>query len=264
MTGYQELIECGNGPTVDMAMKCEAVFNSHEKALVSISGGADSDVMLDLCERVRKVTDCQVDYVFFDTGLEYRATKAHLDYLDERYGISIRRQRSVKTIPVCTREYGQPFVSKMVSHHMGILQTHGFQWEDAALPVLRGMYPTCPESTLKWWCNSYQTMHNAYNSYCIGRNRWLKEFVMENPPWFRISAKCCTYAKKRTKSELLRDGDWTVELVGVRKSEGGVRSLDNRCFIPGGGVSRRRRLSPAVLDGPRRHERVLRAVRDIA
>lgn len=36
---YQELLQCGNGAIVDSAMKCESVFHSHNKALVSISGG---------------------------------------------------------------------------------------------------------------------------------------------------------------------------------------------------------------------------------
>ena len=44
----------------------------YKKALCSISGGSDSDIVLDI------VTKCDnnkiVDYVFFDTGLEYQAT----------------------------------------------------------------------------------------------------------------------------------------------------------------------------------------------
>ena len=236
MDGYRELIECGHGPIVDAAMKCEAVFSTHERALVSISGGADSDVMLDLCERVRQEVGIQVDYVWFDTGMEYRATREHLQYLEQRYGIDIMRQRSVKTIPVCAREHGQPFVSKMVSHHLEILQYHGFGWDDKTVGTLHMMYPRIPLSTIRWWCDDYATMHNAYNAYCISRNKYLKQFVMQNPPWFRISADCCKYAKKRTKHELLADGDWDVELVGIRQTEGGVRSLHGRCFIEGGGL----------------------------
>ena len=234
MDPYRELLETGNLAIADMAMKCESVLSGHDKALVSISGGADSDVMLDLCERVRTVTDCHVDYVFYDTGLEYRATKEHIGFLEDNYGVSIRRQRAVKTIPVCAREYGQPFVSKMVAHHMGTLQRHDFGWDDATLPILKLRYPSAPESSLKWWCNSYQKTHGAYNSYCVNYNRWLGEFIIDNPPWFKVSSKCCTYAKKRTKEALLREGDWTVELVGVRRAEGGVRSLSSTCFIRGG------------------------------
>lgn len=261
MDGFQELLECGNGAIADAAMKCEAVFAQHEKALVSISGGADSDIMLDICERVRPKARCDVDYVFFDTGLEYRATRDHIGFLEDRYGIEIHRQRSEKSIPLCAKTYGQPFMSKMVSQQMGTLQAHDFQWDDATLTTLRIKYPDAPVSALRWWTNDYMKKHGAYNSYCVGRNKWLREFIIENPPDFRISNKCCTYAKKKTKANLLRDGDWDVELVGVRRAEGGVRSLGNRCFIPGGGISRRRCVQAPLLDGQRRRSRLQGDVR---
>lgn len=38
---------------LDAYMKCQSVLQSHKHALVSISGGADSDVMLDLVEMAR-------------------------------------------------------------------------------------------------------------------------------------------------------------------------------------------------------------------
>ena len=47
----------------------------YDKIVCSISGGADSDVMLDICWRCDK--DNKIDYVWFDTGLEYQATKDH-------------------------------------------------------------------------------------------------------------------------------------------------------------------------------------------
>jgi 3'-phosphoadenosine 5'-phosphosulfate sulfotransferase (PAPS reductase)/FAD synthetase len=217
-------------------MKCEAVFSTHKKAYASVSGGADSDVMVDLLERVRNVTDCDIDYVWFDTGMEYRATREHLDWLEARYGIEIGRVRSAKTIPVCCREFGQPFMSKMVSQHMGKLQQSGFKWEDGTLEELSERYPDVPTSTLKWWCDMYRTESGAYSPYCIGRNRWLKEFVIENPPTFPISADCCKWAKKETKHRLLSEGKWDVELAGVRKAEGGVRSTHDRCFMQRSGA----------------------------
>ena len=78
---YKELIQCGDGAIVDAAMKCESVFLHHDKALVSLSGGADSDIILDLCQRVRKEQSIEIEYAFFDTGIEYAATKEQLDYL---------------------------------------------------------------------------------------------------------------------------------------------------------------------------------------
>ena len=49
---------------------------THENVACSISGGADSDIMLDIVNRLD--TEKKVHYVFFDTGIEMRATLKHL------------------------------------------------------------------------------------------------------------------------------------------------------------------------------------------
>ena len=54
--------------------------------LCSISGGSDSDDMLDIVYRCDKSN--KVKYVWFDTGLEYSATKEHLEYLENKYDIT--------------------------------------------------------------------------------------------------------------------------------------------------------------------------------
>lgn len=159
------MIECGNLAIADAAMKCEAVFASHERAHVGISGGADSDVMIDLCERVRQVQPMDITYDFSDTGIEYAATKEHLDYLEDRYGVKIDRTRATKSIPLCCHSYGQPFVSKMVAHHLHILQRHGFEWDDMPLALLKAKYPDAPVSTLRWWSNDYVGKTGIMTSY---------------------------------------------------------------------------------------------------
>ena len=60
----------------------------YQKIVCSISGGSDSDVMLDIVWRCDK--DNKVTYVWFDTGLEYQATKDHLKYLENKYNIEIK------------------------------------------------------------------------------------------------------------------------------------------------------------------------------
>lgn len=233
MDKYKELIECGNGAIVDMAMKCEAVFSIHKKALVSVSGGADSDVMLDLCERVRTICPIDITYVFFDTGIEYAATKRHIDYLERRYGTTIKRCRAEKTIPVCCKEYGRPFLNKFISECMSRLQKHGFRWEDKPLDVLLNKYPRC-KSALKWWCNGY-TRTDEPGYYDIGSRQYLKDFIISHPPTFKISNKCCTYAKKNVAKKLLKSGEYDLNVIGLRKDEGGVRAKmkDARCFRAG-------------------------------
>ena len=59
----------------------------YKNIVCTISGGSDSDVMLDIVWRCDK--DNKVEYVWFDTGIEYQATKEHLKYLEEKYNIKI-------------------------------------------------------------------------------------------------------------------------------------------------------------------------------
>ena len=56
-------------------------FEDNGKILCSVSGGSDSDIMVDLFCKFNKD---KVTFVFFDTGLEYKATKEHLKYLEDK------------------------------------------------------------------------------------------------------------------------------------------------------------------------------------
>lgn len=194
------------------------VLEPFKHIMVSISGGADSDVVMDMV--MRSVgSGSEVRFVYFDTGLEYQATKDHLDYLEDRYSVKIERMIPDKTIPVACREHGQPFLSKHVSEMIDRLQRHGFQWQDECYETLVGMYPGCM-SALRWWCN----MYNPTSKFNISRNRWLKEFLLMNPPAFRISNKCCHYAKKKVARDFKRDNGIDLSVTGMRKVEGGVRA----------------------------------------
>jgi len=224
-----KVIESGNATILDAYMKCQQVFSQHEHALVSISGGADSDCMLDLCEHVRRIEPIKVTYAWFNTGLEYEATKRHLGYLEERYGVTIERVRPLKSIPTCARDHGQPFLNKYVSERMERLQRHGFQWEDEPLDVLLERYPRC-KSSLRWWTNDYTRVPGVPGQFDIGYKRWLKEFIIANPPQFNVSNKCCDYTKKKVAYDYIAKIGCDVDLIGVRKAEGGIRASKKECF----------------------------------
>jgi predicted phosphoadenosine phosphosulfate sulfurtransferase len=65
---------------VDSFAKADSVINNpnYKSILCSVSGGSDSDIMIDLIYRIDR--NKKVKYVWFDTGLEYQATKDHLIY----------------------------------------------------------------------------------------------------------------------------------------------------------------------------------------
>lgn len=214
--------ECENPTIIESFRKANKIINNpkYKNIICSISGGADSDVMLDLCYRVD--ISKKIDYVFFDTGLEYKATRDHLDYLENKYGIEISRQRPTKPIPYTTKHYGQPFLSKNVSEYIKRLQKHGFKWEDEPFDVLYKKYPKC-KVALKWWCNAWG-IDGRKSQFDISYNKYLKEFMIQNPPNFNISNICCKYAKKDVVSRYIKEHDCDLSIFGVRKAEGGARA----------------------------------------
>ncbi len=223
----EELLQmCPKNKTiVDNLIIAWSKINSskYKKICCSISGGSDSDIMLDLVWRCDK--NNKVSYVWFDTGLEYQATKDHLKYLEEKYGIQIVRYKAIKPIPVTCKEYGQPFLNKTVSKYIYNLQRHNFKWEDKTFEELKNEYFGI-DSYLKWWCNC-----NSFKSFNVNYNKYLKQFLIENPPCFKISSKCCEYAKKNMSKKLIKERNYNLMVTGVRKSEGGIRSASYKnCF----------------------------------
>lgn len=83
----------------------------HEDILCSISGGYDSDIMLDMIERFGG--HGKTTHIFQNTGLEYEATKRHLKEIEERYGIKITELKPKMAIPVCVKKFGVPFLGKV-------------------------------------------------------------------------------------------------------------------------------------------------------
>ena len=196
----------------------------YHSPVCSVSGGADSDIMLDICTKCDK--DKKISYVWFDTGLEYQATKDHLKFLEEKYNITIEHCKAAKPIPTTCKTYGQPFLSKHVSDMMERLQRHNFQWEDESFEALSQKYPKCL-GALKWWCCAW----GEGSHFNITQNKYLKEFILSNPPTFKISKKCCQYAKKDVIHKYITSNNHDLNIYGVRKAEGGIRSVAYKnCF----------------------------------
>ena len=214
-----------NGRIQDAFIKCRNILAGHTKVMVSLSGGADSDMMMDIIEKC-KWPHNEIFYVFFDTGIEFEATKRHLKYLEEHYGITIEKTKPKKTIPKSCLEDGQPFLTKAVSENISRLQRHNFQWEDGTYEELSKKYPKCL-SALKWWCNDW----GDGSSFNIERRSWLKEFMLENPPDFKIGQKCCQYAKKEIAKKWKKEHYVDLSCIGIRKAEGGNRAtIYKNCF----------------------------------
>ena len=216
---------------IETIYKAHANLDRHLKCAISVSGGSDSDIVMDLIELV-KPDSCERVYVFFDTGLEYAATKRHLDELEQKYGVSIIHRKPRKTIPVVCREYGVPFICKDVSDVMNRLQRHSFDWLDQPQNATEEKYGRC-KSALDWYFSRRPLSNGGKSRHDINRFKLLREFIMVNAPGFAISDKCCDYAKKQTAEDFNKEYRPDLVINGMRQAEGGRRAGSlQTCFSP--------------------------------
>ncbi|MBR1737035.1 MAG: phosphoadenosine phosphosulfate reductase family protein [Firmicutes bacterium] len=213
-------------------------LNEHPKAICSYSGGADSDIMIDLIERTRKTFELPpVKYVFFDTGLEMKATRQHVTYTAEKYGVEIERAKPKINIVTAARTHGIPFVSKIMSEGLSEWQKKGVplsiadeyeQAEDKEVNrrELKERYPKC-ESLINFLCCCNSKGEPRPNiQLVINSSKYMRDFIGEFPPDFKISAKCCDYCKKQVAHRVQKD--YEMVITGERRDEGGMRSVPRK------------------------------------
>lgn len=213
-------------------------LRDHNNAICSYSGGSDSDIMLDLIERTRKAFNLPpVKYVFFNTGLEMKATKDHVKKTAEKYNIEITEVRPKINIVQATRTYGVPFVSKIMSAGLSEWQKKGIplsianeyeQADDKAAKrqELRERYPKC-ESVINFLCCCNAAGEPRPNiQLVINSSKYMRDFIGEYPPDFKISAKCCDYCKKQIAHKVQKD--YEMIITGERRDEGGMRSVPRK------------------------------------
>ena len=213
-------------------------LKEHPNAICSYSGGADSDIMIDIIERTRDMFGLPpVRYVFFNTGLEMKATKEHVKETEKKYGVEIEKIRPEINIVQASRKYGIPFVSKIMSGGLSDWQRKGIplsiareydQAEDKAAKrkELRERYPKC-ESLINFLCCCNSAGEPRPNiQLVINSSKYMRDFIDEYPPDFKISAKCCDYCKKKVAHAVQKDYDMVI--TGERRDEGGMRSVPRK------------------------------------
>lgn len=123
-------------------------------------------------------------------------------------------------------------MGKYPSEMIARLQRAKFDWsDDRPLDALIQDYPHCKEG-LKWWTDYHgaEKRTDEPSAFSIRRFKWLKEYLMENPPDFAVSNKCCTESKKRAFHDAIRRHDCDLDVMGVRKAEGGARAQIKTCY----------------------------------
>lgn len=216
-------------------------LRQHPNAICSYSGGADSDILIDIIERTRKIFGSDylppIKYVFFNTGLEMKAIKDHVKEVAEKYGVEIETVRPTKNIIRATREFGIPFVSKIMSSGLSEWQKKGvplsiaeeyLNAEDkkAKRQELKERYPKC-QSVINFLCCCNSEGEPRPNiQLVINSSKYMLDFIREYPPDFQISAKCCDYCKKQIAHKVQKSYDMII--TGERRDEGGMRSVPRK------------------------------------
>lgn len=213
-------------------------LREHPNAMCSYSGGSDSDILLHLIEQVRKTFNFPpVHYAFFNTGLEMEAIKRHVSKMESLYGVTITKHRPKKNIVQATREYGQPFVSKIMSAGLEGIQSKNIplsihkEYADAENKAakraeLKKRFPGC-ETTINFLCccNSKGEPRPDIQ-LVINSSKYMLDFITDNPIPFKVSNKCCDYCKKQVAHSVQKSYDMVI--TGERRDEGGMRSVPKK------------------------------------
>ena len=213
-------------------------LKQHPKAICSYSGGSDSDILIDLIEQTRAMFDLpSVKYVFFNTGLEMKAIKDHVKETAKRYNVEIEPVRPKIGIVQAARKYGIPFVSKIMSAGLS-------EWQKKDVPLsiaeeyalaedkaakrkeLKERYPNCETLINFLYCCNSAGEPRPNIQLVINSSKYMLDFIRENPPDFKISAKCCDYCKKQIAHQVQKD--YEMIITGERRDEGGMRSVPRK------------------------------------
>ena len=219
-------------------------LTEHPNAICSYSGGSDSDILIDLIERTRKMFNdaCghevlkPVKYVFFNTGLEMAATKRHVKEIAEKYGAEIEECRPKINIVKAVREHGIPFMSKFFSQALGDWQKKGVPMsiideyetaEDKAATFQKFVlcYPKS-KRLINFLLNTDRNGVQHFNQLGFQSEKYLREYMERYPPNFQISAKCCDYCKKQLAHRVQKGFDMVI--TGERMAEGGIRATNKQ------------------------------------
>lgn len=211
--------------------KIEEHIGSHESIMVSVSGGSDSDCIVHLlCTYFPEYLE-KCHFVFGDTGLEYNATKCHLDELEEKYGIKIDRVKG-KSVVWAVRTYGVPILNKYKSHVIEAYQ-HGLPYAERYI---------FEEGAVRYHVMTFTE-----------KQKEMVRYVKENN--IPISDKCCDVSKKKPLLEYAKKHNTDLNVTGERRAEGGgvrlhispalkskAKAGTNSCHC-GGGQMRSKRIS---------------------
>lgn len=224
--------------------------DEYEKILVWLTGKNESTILFHMCNMLDWDSKCK--YIYFSTDVNTGADYEHMEYLSNKYNEEIEIQDICGIVKDTCDKYGQPFLSMVVSYNIARLQEMDFEWEDKPFEVLcneyleivdkpsnkntlelNGKYYKGSYGALRWWCNEYDSI-----MYNIERYSYLKEFIMENPPDFKISDKCCKEVMKKPIHKYATKNKYDILLTDSINVSGSIKNKRSSKFIKANFINR--------------------------
>ena len=134
-------------------------------------------------------------------------------------------------------EYGQPFVSKIMSAGLEGVQKKNIplsiadEYAEADDKIakrkeLKARYPKC-EATINFLCGCNSAGEPRPEiQLVINSSKYMLDFIKENPIPFKVSNKCCNCCKKDLAHSIEKTFDMVI--TGERRDEGGMRSVPKK------------------------------------
>lgn len=190
--------------------RIDEIFRTHESISISVSGGSDSDCIMHLvCTYFPEYLD-KCRFVFVNTGLEYEATKRHLEENEQKYGVTIDRVRG-KSVVYVVAHYGLPILSKYKAN------------------IIRGYLRGNPWTLKRIWPDEEMAGKLRNDQKFSPSQLDMVAYIKENG--IKISAECCLYSKKKPLHDYEKEHNCDLYVTGERKAEGGQRSIQQHgCF----------------------------------
>lgn len=190
-------------------------LQTHESICVSVSGGSDSDIIVHMIATYFREYLPKIHFVFINTGLEYAATKRHIEEIQEKYDVVIETIRG-ESVVTAVRKYGVPIISKEYS-----MLVDGVQ-RNAGESYVRKLSQTREENP----------------RYALSKNqRELAQYLIDND--IHVSKKCCDVSKKKPAHQYYKTIGADLVITGERRSEGGQRATSHKdCFERGKDINK--------------------------
>ena len=175
------------------------LYDLESKSYISFSGGKDSTVLHYLIDEA--LPGNKIPRVYINTGIEFNATISFVNQLSDTDN-RIQTVAPSVNIKKVLEQYGYPFKNKLFSHNLHIYQNNGIT------------------------ANVKRFVEN--NKY--GCSKQLQYCFKETLP-FSVSEKCCDKIKKIPSLKWAKENNKSINIIGIRKAEGGARNLHSNCTV---------------------------------